>query len=116
MDAVNTQSELHHYQEWVLNITPASGDPWPTVSVPSSTYRDAFRFQPVSLTLHARGGDTCTGGHLTGLQLRADGSVGKRRGGTRQLPLWAAELLEREMKAHNLTREYLASQGVDVRF
>jgi hypothetical protein len=32
------------------------------------------------------------------------------------LPAWASDLLEREMNTHKLTREYLAANGVDVRF
>jgi hypothetical protein len=108
---MNTQSELRHYQQWVLEITPAQADPWPRVT--DSRGRE---FQPRRLMLSTRSGDRCRGGHLIGVTIRADGTEGKRPHGTHVLPPWAAELLEREMATHHLTREYLASQGVEVAF
>jgi hypothetical protein len=95
----------HHYQEWSLDVRPEPGEPeWPRAQGREG------EFQPTMIRLYAHTGSGIMI-ILSGKVIRADGTVGKRRGSTTDLPAWAAEKMADARMDRGWTADYFEQQG-----
>ena len=100
------RAEFRHDQQWTIRLYPLDGVTWPLAKDYSGR-----QFQPTALHFHARSGGGYAGGQLTGLYLKQNGEVGKRRAHGGKLPEWARRMLVGERAARGLTDEFLREHG-----
>ena len=98
------QSQVKHYEEWTLTITPAEGEqPWPDLQA----YERGPVFVPDTITAKlVRGADrphvSASGGRRTSAGNISQGRSHRSWYSFEALPGWVAEAIEEARKQHGL--------------
>lgn len=106
------RTELRHYEEWHLTVTPDEGETWPREH-PYSTR--GYEMQPDRISIALRRGDSSIMNpsvNVSGIRLKKDGTPGSLRVhrtyyGRTDTPAWITELVTKARSKHNLTQEAL---------
>lgn len=106
------KTDLRHFEEWHLTITPEEGETWDRIR-PYEISR--YMMQPDRLSLVMRRGDGTMldpSVNVSGLRVKQSGELGSLRVhrtyyGRTDTPAWVAELVAKARSKHNLTKEAL---------